>query len=77
MSEASILWTAIAAGGLAVIYGLILTGWIMKQSAGSEKMRDIASIPGLETLRAQFVFMINSPLQRLAIALDQVAAKRG
>jgi len=42
-----------------------------------EKMRDIASIPGLETLRAQFVFMINSPLQRLAIALDQVAAKRG
>jgi len=42
MTEASILWTAIAAGGLAVIYGLILTGWIMKQSAGSEKMREIA-----------------------------------
>ncbi|HLB32447.1 MAG TPA: sodium-translocating pyrophosphatase [Patescibacteria group bacterium] len=42
MSEANILWTAIGAGGLAVVYGLILTGWIMKQSAGSEKMRDIA-----------------------------------
>ena len=41
-----------------------------------EKMREIASIPGLETLRAQFVVLINSPLQRFAVALNEIAKRR-
>jgi large subunit ribosomal protein L10 len=35
----------------------------------------IASIPGLETLRAQFVQLINSPLSRFAIVLNAKADK--
>jgi large subunit ribosomal protein L10 len=35
----------------------------------------IASIPGLETLRAQFVQLINSPLQRFAVVLNAKADK--
>ena len=33
----------------------------------------IASIPGLQTLRAQFVQLINSPLQMLAVAISEKA----
>lgn len=55
------------------IEGGVFDGALMTK----EKMREIAAIPGLDTLRAQFVFMINSPLQRLAIALDQIAKKSG
>jgi large subunit ribosomal protein L10 len=39
-------------------------------------MRDIATIPGRQVLIGQFVNLINSPIQRLAIALDQIAAKK-
>lgn len=37
----------------------------------------IASIPGMETLRAQFVQLINSPLQRFALVLNEQAKKQG
>ncbi len=37
------LWFAIGAGGLAVAYGLAVVAWITMQSAGSERMREIAA----------------------------------
>ncbi|MFZ2522154.1 MAG: 50S ribosomal protein L10 [Minisyncoccia bacterium] len=38
-----------------------------------EEMTSVAQIPGLKTLQAQFVNLINSPIQRFAIALDAIA----
>jgi large subunit ribosomal protein L10 len=38
-----------------------------------EQMIEIAQIPSLLELRGMFVNLINSPIQRLAIVLDQVA----
>lgn len=40
------------------------------------EIASIAAIPGLETLRAQFVYAINSPIQKLAIALSEIAKKK-
>ncbi len=40
------------------------------------EMRDIASIPSQQTLYAQFVMLINSPIQQFVMALDQIAQKR-
>ncbi|MBP6857994.1 MAG: 50S ribosomal protein L10 [Candidatus Pacebacteria bacterium] len=46
---------------------------------GSFKNKDeimvIATIPPLQTLRGMFVNIINSPIQRFVIALDQIAQK--
>lgn len=42
-----------------------------------EEITSIAAIPGLETLRAQFVQLINSPLQRFAVVLGEQAKKQG
>lgn len=41
-----------------------------------EAMTKIATIPPLHTLRGMFVNIINSPIQRMVIALDQIAAKK-
>ena len=41
-----------------------------------ERMISIAAIPGMETLRAQFVQLINSPLQRFAVVLHAKATKQ-
>lgn len=43
MSTDVALWLAISAGGLAVLYGLAVVAWILKQSAGSERMQEIAA----------------------------------
>ena len=40
-----------------------------------DEIISIAAIPGLQTLRAQFVQLINSPLQRFAIILNAKAEK--
>ncbi len=40
-----------------------------------EEMTAIATIPPLQTLRGMFVNIINSPVQRFVIALDQIAKK--
>lgn len=40
------------------------------------EMTEIASIPSLQVLRGMFVNIINSPIQGLVIALDQIAAKK-
>lgn len=40
-----------------------------------DEIAAIAAIPGLEALRAQFVQLINSPLQRFAVVLNAKAEK--
>jgi len=40
-------------------------------------MNEIANIPSLDVLRGMFVNIINSPIQRTAIALGQIAEKKG
>lgn len=42
----------------------------------ADEIKSIAAIPGLETLRAQFVQLINSPLQRFAVVLNAKADKQ-
>jgi large subunit ribosomal protein L10 len=51
------------------ILGGIFEGRYMSQS----EMQEIATIPPLEVLRGKFVNIINSPIQRFAIALNEVA----
>ena len=41
-----------------------------------EEMISIASIPTLDVLRGMFVNVINSPIQRMAVALGQIAEKK-
>jgi large subunit ribosomal protein L10 len=41
-----------------------------------DEMTDIASIPGVKTLHAQFVNLINSPLQGFVMALSEIAKKK-
>jgi large subunit ribosomal protein L10 len=45
--------------------------------ADREKMVAIATIPSQQVLYAQFVNLINSPIQRLVIGLSQIAEKKG
>ncbi len=40
-----------------------------------DEITSIAAIPGVDTLRAQFVQLINSPLQRFAVVLNAKAEK--
>ena len=54
------------------IVGGIFEGKFMNQS----EMLAIAQIPSLKTLQAQFVNLINSPIQRLVIGLNAIAEKR-
>ena len=42
----------------------------------AEEMISIANIPPLETLRGMFVNIINSPIQRFAVVLDQIAQSK-
>ena len=43
---------------------------------GQSEMMEIAQIPGMLQLRGMFVNLINSPIQRLAIAMGQIAESR-
>ncbi len=43
---------------------------------GAEKMTELAMIPSREVLYAQLVNLINSPIQRLAVVLGQIEAKK-
>lgn len=51
------------------IVGGIFEGKYMTQ----EEMSEIAMIPSQQTLYAQFVNLINSPIQRFAVVLDAIA----
>lgn len=41
-----------------------------------DEMVSVAQIPGMKTLQAQFVNLINSPIQGLVMALDQISQKK-
>ena len=41
-----------------------------------EEMMEIATIPGMDVLRGMFANVINSPVQRFAVVLGQVAEKK-
>ncbi|MCY2956850.1 MAG: sodium-translocating pyrophosphatase [Planctomycetota bacterium] len=43
MTEANFLLLAYCAGALAIVHGLLLTIWILKKSAGNERMQEIAT----------------------------------
>lgn len=58
--------------GLLEIIGGIFEGKFL----GKEKMMEIAMIPSREVLYAQFVNLINSPIQRFAVVLDQIAKSK-
>lgn len=58
--------------------GLKILGGIFEESlADATKMSEIAMIPSLQVLRGMFVNVINSPIQRTAVALGQIAEKKG
>ena len=42
MTDNIALWLSISSGGLAILYGIFSAQWIVKQSAGNEKMQQIA-----------------------------------
>jgi len=54
------------------IVGGIFDGKYMSK----EEMTEIASIPPMQTLRAQFVNLINSPIEGFVMALDQIAKSK-
>lgn len=58
--------------GLLTILGGIFEGKFI----GGEKMTEIAMIPSREVLYAQFVNLINSPIQRFAVVLNQIAKSK-
>lgn len=54
------------------IVGGVFEGKYMNQS----EMLNVAQIPGLQTLHAQFVNLINSPIQGFVMALSQIAKNK-
>lgn len=54
----------------------LLGGILDGKYLNKEAILSIALIPDLQTLRAQFVNVINSPIQGLVMALDQIAKKK-
>jgi large subunit ribosomal protein L10 len=54
------------------IVGGVFEGRFMNQS----EMISIAQIPGLQTLRAQFVNLINSPIRGFVVALSEIAKNK-
>ena len=54
------------------IIGGLFEGKLVDQAM----MQSIALIPSMQSLRGMFANIINSPIQRFAIALDQVAQKK-
>jgi large subunit ribosomal protein L10 len=54
----------------------ILGGIFEGRYLNKEEMLAIAQIPSIDVLRGMFVNLINSPIQRIAIALNQIAVQR-
>jgi large subunit ribosomal protein L10 len=59
-------------GGNVTIQGGIFDGHFVDQA----QMTEIAQIPSLDVLRGMFVNVINSPIQGLVIALNQIAERK-
>lgn len=55
----------------------ILGGVFEGKLADQKLMQEIATIPSLDALRGMFANVVNSPLQRFAIALSEVAKTKG
>lgn len=55
----------------------ILGGIFEDQFVGAEKMREIATIPPIQSLRGMFVNVISSPMRGLVVALNAIAEKKG
>ncbi len=53
----------------------ILGGVFEGKFMNKEDMISVAQIPGLKTLQAQFVNLINSPIQGFVMALSEIAKK--
>ncbi len=58
--------------GILEIIGGIFEGKFL----GKEKMLEIATIPSKEVLLSKLAFLFQSPMQRLAIAVSEVAKKK-
>lgn len=54
----------------------ILGGVFEGRYMTAAEMTDIASIPSRQVLYAQFVNLINTPIQQFAVAVDQIAKKK-
>ncbi|OGI65837.1 50S ribosomal protein L10 [Candidatus Nomurabacteria bacterium RIFCSPLOWO2_01_FULL_39_18] len=54
----------------------ILGGIFEGKFVSGERMTEIAMIPSREVLYAQFVNLINSPIQRFAVVLDAIAKSK-
>ena len=54
----------------------ILGGIFEGKFINAEKMTEIATIPSREVLLSKLAFLLNSPMQRLAIAVNEVAKKK-
>lgn len=54
----------------------ILGGVFQGRYMSKEEIEGIAAIPPTEVLRGMFVNIVNSPIQRFAIALNEIAKKR-
>ena len=52
---------------------VILGGIFEGRMVGQMEMQEIATIPSIQILRGMFANIINSPIQRIAIALSEVA----
>ena len=59
-------------GALTIVGGVFAGAY-----ATADKMQAIATIPPVPVLRGMFVNVINSPIQGLVIALNQIAEKKG
>ncbi|MES2088048.1 MAG: 50S ribosomal protein L10 [Patescibacteria group bacterium] len=54
----------------------LLGGVFEGKFIGADEAKALALIPSLQTLRAQFVNLINSPIQGLVMVLDGIAKKK-
>ena len=54
----------------------ILGGIFEGKFIGKERMMEIATIPSREILLSKIAFLLKSPIQRLALAVNEVAKKK-
>jgi large subunit ribosomal protein L10 len=54
----------------------ILGGIFEGKFVGKDKMMEIATIPSREVLLSKIAFLLKSPMQRIAIAVNEVAKKK-